>query len=313
IALCRMADKNQKVYPSQKTLAEKIGVDVATVNNWLGILSYFRIIKKKRVGKQCTNRYYLLDKKHWKPIEKLKEELPQKLQKLSLQEINKLTSKDISDLVGNQISDLALNQIKIGLRLIHDWSTTNSIVRKHNSKETQKKGYDASSDASHSSLEASKEENSLSSSQTSSDSSLEGAVSTQPSAMRGQPPAAKRQSPKGQPPDKRGQLPRESSNSKSQLHKDVVEIFSLYKKWFLEYISDSEPIFNWGQCEKLIRPYLRKFGKEKMIKFLEYYFFTRDKDDRAWFKKNKWSLNCFLSAYTIHLISLAVERMEAEN
>ncbi len=66
LALCRHADKNQKVYPSQATIAKETGLSRATVNEWIKVLCYFRIIKKVRVGKMVNNRYYLLDKKHWR-------------------------------------------------------------------------------------------------------------------------------------------------------------------------------------------------------------------------------------------------------
>ncbi|MFH1287982.1 MAG: helix-turn-helix domain-containing protein [bacterium] len=64
-SLCRHADREQKCYPSQKKIAEELKLSRATVNEQLKVLETFGIIKIQRIGKQCTNRYYLLDKKYW--------------------------------------------------------------------------------------------------------------------------------------------------------------------------------------------------------------------------------------------------------
>lgn len=66
IALCRYVDKNQKCYPKQSTIAEEIGISAPTVNEAIKVLEFFRIIKKVRIGKTATNRYYLLDKRNWR-------------------------------------------------------------------------------------------------------------------------------------------------------------------------------------------------------------------------------------------------------
>jgi len=108
VALCRIANKEQEAYPSQKSLAEKIGVGVTSINDWLGILDYFNIIRKERKGKKLTNRYYLLDKKHWKSLDKM-----------------------ASELSSGQISDLSSRQITIILRINHNYRQDKSIVRKH--------------------------------------------------------------------------------------------------------------------------------------------------------------------------------------
>ncbi len=65
-SLCRHADKQQKCFPSEDKIAEELSISNPTVIGCINVLEYFRIIKKKRVGKQCTNRYYLMDKKYWR-------------------------------------------------------------------------------------------------------------------------------------------------------------------------------------------------------------------------------------------------------
>ena len=65
-SLARHADKKQKAYPSQEKIAEELNISRQTVNECLGILEYFKIIKKQRIGKKCTNRYWLLDKRFWR-------------------------------------------------------------------------------------------------------------------------------------------------------------------------------------------------------------------------------------------------------
>jgi hypothetical protein len=41
-------------------------MSVPTVNEWLKVLEFFNIIKKERIGKRCTNRYWLVDRKQWR-------------------------------------------------------------------------------------------------------------------------------------------------------------------------------------------------------------------------------------------------------
>lgn len=65
VALCRYSNKEQKCWPSQKTIAHEIGVSEPTVIEYLKVLEFLNIIRIKRVGKTCTNRYWLLDKKQW--------------------------------------------------------------------------------------------------------------------------------------------------------------------------------------------------------------------------------------------------------
>jgi len=64
-SLCRHADKLQKSYPSQTLIAEELSISRNTVVECMKALEIFNVIRKIRVGKMCTNRYYLIDKKHW--------------------------------------------------------------------------------------------------------------------------------------------------------------------------------------------------------------------------------------------------------
>lgn len=103
LSLCRHADKKQKCYPSIKKIAEEHNISVRSVYRGLDILEKYNIIKRKRAGKQLTNRYYLLDKSEWCDVPKTTHHTCQKRHITG-------DKKDIS------------------------------IVRKHNSKVTQKKG-----------------------------------------------------------------------------------------------------------------------------------------------------------------------------
>lgn len=66
IAFVRHANKEQKSWPSQKRIAAQIGVTREWVNKQIQVLEFFSLIKKVRVGKSCTNRYYLVDEKYWR-------------------------------------------------------------------------------------------------------------------------------------------------------------------------------------------------------------------------------------------------------
>lgn len=67
-ALCRHANKEQKSWPSIKKMAEELAISEPMVVQGIKYLVFWKIIKKKRVGKQCTNRYFLIDKKHWRVL-----------------------------------------------------------------------------------------------------------------------------------------------------------------------------------------------------------------------------------------------------
>lgn len=74
IVLCRHADKEQTAFPSQDTIAEKIGVARETVNRNLKLLTDYNIIsytktKDITTGEQLNNTYTLMDKSAWKPCD----------------------------------------------------------------------------------------------------------------------------------------------------------------------------------------------------------------------------------------------------
>lgn len=64
-SLCRHADARQKSFPSIRRIAEEIHSNRQTVIDCVKALELFNIIRRERIGKQCTNRYFLIDKKHW--------------------------------------------------------------------------------------------------------------------------------------------------------------------------------------------------------------------------------------------------------
>jgi len=66
IALVRHANKEQKTWPSQTRIGAHIGISRQWVGRYLQILQYMNLIRTVRVGKMCTNRYYLIDEKHWR-------------------------------------------------------------------------------------------------------------------------------------------------------------------------------------------------------------------------------------------------------
>lgn len=76
IALVRHADMSQKTWPSQPRIAKQLGLTREWVGQLLMILRIFKIIHKVRVGKGCTDRYYLIDEKQWRrDFDRLKIEL----------------------------------------------------------------------------------------------------------------------------------------------------------------------------------------------------------------------------------------------
>lgn len=112
-SLCRHADKLQKCWPSIKKMAQELDISRNKVIDSIKYLEFWQIIKKQRVGKHATNRYLLLDKKQWKPL-------------------NETNLKEFGEVY------------HINFKGLHDklqeFTVSTSIVRKHNSKETQNKG-----------------------------------------------------------------------------------------------------------------------------------------------------------------------------
>jgi len=85
-------------------------------------------------------------------------------------------------------------------------------------------------------------------------------------------------------------------NKDTKIHKEVQELFSLYKKLYLEKIDDEPPFFNWAICEKMTKKLLKQIKFEELKQLLEIYFEEND----PFFKKVSWSLPAFLSASVIH-------------
>ncbi|MCG8360996.1 MAG: helix-turn-helix domain-containing protein [Kiloniellales bacterium] len=91
VALVRHANKEQKTWPSQSRVAQQLGVNRQWVGVCLQILQMFNLIRSVRVGKTCTNRYYLIDQKHWRrDYEKMLSEVEQAI---ALQEKNGIKSE----------------------------------------------------------------------------------------------------------------------------------------------------------------------------------------------------------------------------
>lgn len=109
VSLCRHADKEQKAFPSIKRMAAELAISESSVKRGLKRLDEHRIIVRERKGKMLTNRYYLLDKSEWS-----------------------------MRIVGD--SDGSVRPIIQFRQNHHTVPAEPSIVRKHNSKETQKEG-----------------------------------------------------------------------------------------------------------------------------------------------------------------------------
>jgi len=112
-SLCRHANKVQKSWPSIKKIAQELDVGRNKIIESIKYLEFWKIVKKERLGLKLTNRYSLLSKRCWK----------------SLDESN---LKDFSKVYHINFGGL---QDKL-----QEFTTQTSIVRKHNSKEIQKKG-----------------------------------------------------------------------------------------------------------------------------------------------------------------------------
>jgi len=68
IILCRHVNIDQRCYPSQEQIADKIGVTSRTVRDYLKKLVTFNMIhieKQRTGGKWLNNLYVLLDKDEW--------------------------------------------------------------------------------------------------------------------------------------------------------------------------------------------------------------------------------------------------------
>ena len=121
--LSRHANKEQKTWPSIRTIAEELSISVPMVDGAIWILELFNIIKKRRLGKKLCNRYWLIDKNQWLP--------------LTIESVDKF----LSDLNSMKLSDLNNVKLTIKQRLNHDLTTFKSLYsNKTNSNKTNKKG-----------------------------------------------------------------------------------------------------------------------------------------------------------------------------
>lgn len=89
VALVRHANKAQKTWPSQNRLASQLGLSRKWVGVQLQVLECFNLIRTVRVGKTCTNRYYLVDEKHWR---RDPEQLAQELVSMAVSQNYQLSS-----------------------------------------------------------------------------------------------------------------------------------------------------------------------------------------------------------------------------
>lgn len=112
-SLCRHANKEQKCWPKEETICFELSIGKNSVVNSIQRLEFWKIIRKKRIGKTCSNRYFLLDKKCWKPI-------------------NEDTLKEYSE-----VCEIKFNDLRDKLQR---FVTQHSKERKHNRKETKEKG-----------------------------------------------------------------------------------------------------------------------------------------------------------------------------
>ena len=87
------------------------------------------------------------------------------------------------------------------------------------------------------------------------------------------------------------------------LHQDVVSLFDFYKSQYSKDVSPQEPIFNWGLCEKLAKPYVKALGLER-VKELVLDYLSKDNE---FYKKNAWDLPTFLSAKVINILNSDVK------
>lgn len=135
-SLCRHADKKQKCYPSIQKMAEELNISKPMVIYGLWTLEFFNIIKRKRLGKQCNNRYFLIDKRCWKLSEIAKQEL-QKLQKTK-SEVNKVEFSEVNKVEFNSQQ-----------RLLHELTTLTSNSKDAHSKDAHSKDSVSKADSPH--------------------------------------------------------------------------------------------------------------------------------------------------------------------
>jgi Helix-turn-helix domain len=137
IALVRHANKEQKTWPSQARIAAQIGISRQWVSTQLQILELFNLIRKVRIGKMCTNRYYLIDEKHWRrDFEHMRDRLAvvlEVIEKGKNSKGEKMMSTEFTSLMGTPVN------VRV-VRSTHQMLLEFTSNRKDNqSKDTQKK------------------------------------------------------------------------------------------------------------------------------------------------------------------------------
>lgn len=113
LSLCRHANKQQKTWPSNRKMAQKLSISKNKIIESIKYLEFWKIIKKVRVGLHCTNRYFLLNKPCWKVI-------------------NEQTIKEFAEVYNKDFKSL---QDKL-----QELTTKTSNSKETHSKETQEKG-----------------------------------------------------------------------------------------------------------------------------------------------------------------------------
>jgi len=97
VSLCRHVDRNQKCFPSIRRIAEELNISEKQTGRAIKILENYNIIRKVRLGKKLTNRYYLLDRSEWtdSPIsDKTHSPIPTDSQSVHQGTVSPIHSKD---------------------------------------------------------------------------------------------------------------------------------------------------------------------------------------------------------------------------
>lgn len=111
-SLCRHANKQQRCWPSINKVCEELSIGRNSALNAVKRLEYWHIIKKYRIGKMANNRYDLISKRNWLPI-------------------NSTTLKEYSEVCNINITSL--------LDKLHVFATQTSNSKETHSKETKER------------------------------------------------------------------------------------------------------------------------------------------------------------------------------
>lgn len=136
VALVRHSNKEQKTWPSQTKIAKQVGLQRKWVGIQLQVLECFQLIKKVRLGKMCTNRYYLIDEKYWR---RDFEEMARELEAAVAIKTGQKTSKEV---MGTEFPSLMRTGMgKVALSTSHRLALQFASNRKDKqSKDKQEKG-----------------------------------------------------------------------------------------------------------------------------------------------------------------------------